>query len=357
MNTEEPKDYIDLVEVCKRIWANRKQFYIVWPITFVVACIIILPVPRTYVSQTVVSPESSNTSSLGSLASIASSFGINLGNIENHDALFPDLYPDIVSTNEFIVGLFDVPVHSIDGEINTDYYTYMHDYQKTAYYKYPKKWLFKLKNAIIPKKKYAGTGENGKIDPNWLDYETNDMVQKISEQIGCSVDKKTGVITISFQAQDPLICAMMTDTIRERLQNVITDYRTRKARIDADYYHQLLVEAETEFAKADDTYSKFCDANWNVTTQTVNSQKERLENDRELKKNTYNALLSQYQIALAKVQERTPVYTIMSAPNVPIKASKPKRVIFVLFMLVLSTLGVIFNQFKEEVVEQIKHMR
>ena len=121
MNTEEPKDYIDLVEVCKRIWANRKQFYIVWPITFVVACIIILPVPRTYVSQTVVSPESSNTSSLGSLASIASSFGINLGNIENHDALFPDLYPDIVSTNEFIVGLFDVPVHSIDGEINTDY--------------------------------------------------------------------------------------------------------------------------------------------------------------------------------------------------------------------------------------------
>lgn len=357
MNAEEQKDYIDLIEVCKKIWANRKQFYIVWPITFVVACIVILPVPRTYVSQTVVSPESASTSVSGSLGSIANSFGINLGNIENHDALFPDLYPDIVSTNEFIVGLFNVPVHSIDGEINTDYYTYMHDYQKTAYYKYPRKWLAKLKKVIIPKKKNSRIRENGKIDPNWLDYETNELVQKISEQIGCSVDKKTGVITISFQAQDPLICAMMTDTIRERLQNVITDYRTRKARIDANYYHQLLVEAETEFTTIDETYSKFCDANWNVTTQTINSQKERLANERELKRNTYNAMLSQYQIALAKVQERTPVYTVMSAPNVPVRASKPKRVIFVLFMLVLSTLGVVCHEFKEEVMTQIRHLR
>lgn len=357
MNAEEQKDYIDLIEVCKKIWANRKLFYIVWPITFVVACAIILPIPRTYESYTVVSPESSNTSSLGSLASIASSFGFNIGNMESHDALFPDLYPDIVSTNEFIVGLFDVPVRSIDGEIDTDYYTYIHDHQKTAYYKYPKKWLFNLMKILIPKKQYSGTGENGKINPNWLDYETNDMVQNISEQIGCSVDKKTGVITISFTAQDPLICTMMADTVRERLQNVITDYRTKKARIDADYYQRLVVDAEKELAAADAAFARYCDANWNITSQAVNTERERLENERELKKSAYNALLGQYQLAIARVQERTPVYTVMSAPNVPVKASKPKRVIFVLFMLILSTFGVMLYQFKEEVLEQIKHMR
>ena len=76
-----------------------------------------------------------------------------------------------------------------------------------------------------------------------------------------------------------------------------------------------------------------------------------------MKRNTYYEILCQYQIALDKVPEPPPVYTVMSAPNVPVRASKPKRVIFVLFMLVLSTLGVVCHEFKEEVMTQIRHLR
>lgn len=353
MNAEEQKDYIDLIEVCKKIWANRKLFYIVWPITFVVACIVILPIPRTYESDTIVSPETTGTSSLGSLGSLASSFGLNIGNMQTTDALFPDLYPDIITTNDFIVDLFSVPVTTEDGEISTDYYTYMKVHQKTAYYKYPIKWLHMLKKLLTPSK----GGGNGKIDPHHLSRETNDLVDQIRDNIHCGIDKKTGVITIKVEAQDPIVCTTMADTISVRLQNLITDYRTRKARVDADYYHQLMQTAEQEYLLADANYNRFCDANWNSASQTVISEQERLANERSLAQNTYNAIVGQYQLATAKVQERTPVYTVLKAPYVPVRANKPKRVIFVLFMLVLSTFGVILHQFKEEFVEQIRHMR
>lgn len=349
---EEQKDYIDLIEVTKKIWANRKQFYIVWPITFVLACIVILPVPRTYESETIVSPESTSTSNLGSLASIASSFGVNLGGMESSDALFPDLYPDIITTNDFIVDLFNVPITTEDNELSTDYYTYMKKHQKTAYYKYPFKWLHMLKKLFMPK-----NGGSGEIDPHHLSRETNDLVDKIRDNIHCGIDKKTGVITIRVEDQDPIVCTTMTDTVSARLQNLITDYRTRKARVDADYYHQLLLSAEQDYLVADAAYNRFCDANWNVTTQSANSEKERLANTRSLTQNTYNALVSQYQLAVAKVQERTPVYTVLKPAYVPVRASKPKRMIFVLAMLVLSSFGVVLYQFKEEFLEQIKHMR
>ena len=47
-------------------------------------------------------------------------------------------------------------------------------------------------------------------------------------------------------------------------------------------------------------------------------------------------MTTQYQAAKAKVQERTPAFTVVKGAAVPIKAAKPKRMLFVLGMLVLA---------------------
>ena len=46
--------------------------------------------------------------------------------------------------------------------------------------------------------------------------------------------------------------------------------------------------------------------------------------------------------AKAKVQERTPVFTVVQGAAVPIKASNPKRMLFVLGMLILAFFGTSF---------------
>ena len=68
----------------------------------------------------------------------------------------------------------------------------------------------------------------------------------------------------------------------------------------------------------------------------------------QLKYNAYTAMTTQYQAAKAKVQERTPAFTVVKGAAVPIKAAKPKRMLFVLGMLVLAFFITTFGIIRKE---------
>ena len=55
-----------------------------------------------------------------------------------------------------------------------------------------------------------------------------------------------------------------------------------------------------------------------------------------MKFQTYTTLTPMYQQALGKVQERTPAFTILKGAEMPLKAAKPKRMIFVIGMVLLA---------------------
>ena len=126
------REVIDLREVAKQMWGKKKTFIIVELITFAIACFIILPVPRTYTASVTMAPEAANADG-GTLSSIASSFGFNMGNMTTSDAFYPDIYPEVVASNNFITDLLTVKVRSLDGTINTDYRTYLEQYQKGVF--------------------------------------------------------------------------------------------------------------------------------------------------------------------------------------------------------------------------------
>lgn len=82
-----------------------------------------------------------------------------------------------------------------------------------------------------------------------LSKKQDDVASAIRKNITINIDKKTAVITISTEAQDPLICKTIADSVKERLQVYITNYRTRKARVDEQYYKTLMTEAKHEYEK------------------------------------------------------------------------------------------------------------
>ncbi len=337
MEDNKNKDIIDLRVVVRKILDRKKLFLIVWLITFVLACAWILPQPRYYDTEVVLAPETGTQVSGGALSSLASSFGINLGSVNNADALYPLLYPDIVSSNDFIVGLFGVPVESVDGEIATDYLTYLVKYQKHSFWDYPKMWVRRLIDSIFPPKGNQTIGAATQVDPFRLSKKEEKLVEGVKNLITCSVDKKTDVITLHVADQDPLICATLADSVRARLQDFIISYRTSKARIDMDYYDRLTSEAHVAYQEAMEVYSRFCDNHRNIILQSVQSERDELENAVQLKFNTYNVMNTQLEAAKARVQERTPAFTILQNATVPNKPSRPKRMVFVAAMLFLST--------------------
>lgn len=335
---EQNKDIIDLSEIYKQLLKKKKVFFIVLPIVFVASCLWIFPEPRYYKCDVTLAPEMTGEDVAGGLASVASQFGFNLGGGAGSDAIYPTLYPDVMSSNEFVIGLLGIKVKTLDGSVSTDYYTYMTKHQKTNWFKQPFRKMTKAIGGLFvsvdsTKAKSKGTSMNA-FQMSKKDF---DLVESLKHKISCNVDKKTEVITISAEDQDPLVCATMGDSARQHLQNFITHYRTNKARIDVIHYQKLAQQAKKEYDASVSKYAAYCDANQDVQLQSFMSKRDELENEMQLKFNTYSAMRTQLEAMKAKLQEKTPAFTILQNATVPVKPAGPKRMIFVIAMCIMAT--------------------
>lgn len=343
------KDTIDLGKLLRKVFSKKKLFYKVWPITAILSYLLVICVPRYYSTTTKLAPEIDNSMGTGTLGSIASSFGIDFGDFQTSDAISPLLYPDLMDDNGFVANLFDTHVTSADGEIDTDYYNYLRKFQKKAWWSKVQEWLF----GWLKSKPKSGASNSSDFSPYHLSKVDDGIVNKIRANIMISVDKKTGVITITTKAQDPVICKTLADTTQVLLQQYITNYRTKKARVDVEHYEQLANEARKEYDKARIAFVTYSDANQNAVLQSVVSKVSDLENDMQLKYNNYTAYNTQLQASLAKVQERTPAFTLLKGADVPIRPAGPKRMMFVIGMLFLATLVTTFIIVKKDIKEAL----
>ena len=220
-----------------------------------------------------------------------------------------------------------------DERFKGTYAEYLKTQQKNPWWKVE---MNKLMNRIAPPpKSVKPAGEVG-VNPFALTYEEDVLMRGIKGAIDCSVDKKTDVITLTTTAQDPLVAALIADTVRVRLQEFMTHYRTQKARHDLEHVQSLCERAHKDYLKKQHDYATFVDANQDLVLETFKAREKDLEDEMQLAFNTYSQLLARVQSAEAKVEERTPVFTTLQNASVPVKHAGPKRVFMVLGALFLA---------------------
>lgn len=332
---------IDLGEIF-RVCLKRWYLYIIWcGVAFVIACAIILPVPRYYSSTVKLAPELQGSLNGGSLSSLAQQFGVNLGSakLNSNDAILPDLYPDLMKSADFITQLFPIRVKTVDDSLNTTYYDYLLNHQKKS--KLAEKIedftsKFQSKEDEDSAIYGAGNGNPYDVDPFRMTKDQYNVCQSIGDKLSCSVDKKNFVISISVQDQDPLIAATMADSVKAHLQKFITKYRTQKAQNDLNYMLKLQDDAKKRYEKARREYADYSDAHQDAVLQEYQSKMEDMENEMQLRYNTYSALATQVQAARAKVREQTPAFTTLQSATVPIKPAGPKRMIFCAVFVIMA---------------------
>ena len=341
---------IDLLELAGKVWAERRLVLKWCGIAVVVALIVGFSIPKEYTTTVMLAPEVEGGSrSLGGLSALAGMAGINVNAGESSDALYPELYPDIVSSVGFTTELFPVFVEDEEGELKTTLYNYLKEEQRSPWWSAILSFPFKCIGwitSLFRDEEEENVGQG--IDPFRLTKDETGVVKILNERISVSVDKKTSVITLSVTMQDPLISATMTDTVMQKLQNYITEYRTNKARHDLDFTQKLYDEAQKKYYVAQQAYADYVDMNQNISLRSVQTRQERLQNEMNLAYNLYNQTAQQLQLAKAKVQENTPVYTIVQAATVPLKASKPSKLMllvgFVFLAGVMSVGWVLFGK-------------
>jgi len=331
-NSQNSANRTDVYAIIKAIWNRRKLLYKVFPVVFVLSCLYIFSIPRFYTAEVKLAPEADASGTSSQLGALASSFGVDFADFQTSDAITPLLYPDLIEDNAFIYSLLSTQVKNQDGNIQTSYYDYLKKYQKSAWWTYSISWIKKLFSTSEDK------GESkDDFDPYYVSKDVDAIYNKARQDIKISVDKKTGVITINVTAQDALVAKLLGDSIMNNLQSFITKYRTNKARIDYEYYKELTDSTWREYERVRRKYAEMSDAYTNIKRLSAIQKVEDVANDMEIKFRAYTNLNTQLEAAKAKVQERTPAFTIIKGASVPVKPSGPKRMSFVLSMLFLAT--------------------
>ena len=312
-----------------------KRWKTVFLVTFIFGCIGLaaaLTMRHRYEVAVTLAPELQRRStSINNITSMLGLGDITLGS--NSDAMSITLFPEICRSTPFLTSLFDVELHPyFDPEDRLE------GLQEPA----PVTVFDHLMGNDLPKRKVSAKRQEA-IDKYFAVY--NDSIVNVSaltpnqfavvkalqNRISADVDKMTGVTTVKVVMDDRRMVSELADTVTKRLQEYVTEYRTRKAISDYNYYVTLKEEARRDLVRAQQAYAGSVDYDRSVILQSINSEKQRLQQEVSLANQLYSQLSQQAEMAKAKIQEIKPMYAVIqpsTMPRYPLNSRKKTVIIW-----------------------------
>lgn len=339
MKTNNPQQNSSIGQAIEKIYRYKDFMAKTVGTVLVLAAIFIFSLPRTYKAEIILAPESSSGIA-GGIANLAASFGVDLGGNSSSDAIIPEMYPDLLATNDFAASLLPSRIQTTDGKYDCTYQEFIELYG-------PEPWWTSIGKAV--KGLFVSDADSlAVVDFRHLTRTQEEMLQGIAKSIECEVNRITSVVTISFEENDAEVAAIVLDSIRVRLQEFVTEYRIKKCLQDLEYYQRVTAEAKEDYYKARHAYSAVADANVAVRTEAARLRVDDLRTEMDLRQQNYTMMNTQLMAAVAKLQEKMPVFTVLQASAVPTRPSGPKRMIFMALMLILSVSGAAFYVIKRK---------
>ncbi|WP_342989698.1 MULTISPECIES: chain-length determining protein [Bacteroides] len=351
---------IDLMAILRKLIGIRKKIYKAVGVGLLMGIVIAISIPKQYTVTVTLSPEMGSAKE-GGLSGLAASFlgnGVTMGDAT--DALNASLSADIVSSTPFLMELSAMKIPVTRNEVMT-LDTYL-DEESSPWWNY----IIGLPSMVIGGVKSLFTeDEEGVMSSDKASQGTIELSKKelrkistLKKMITASVDKKNSMTSVTVTFQNPMVAAVVADSVVNKLQEYIIDYRTFKAKEDCLYLEKLFKERQQEYYAAQQKYADYLDSHDNIILHGVRAEQERLQNDMSLAYQVYSQVASQLQIARAKVQEEKPVFAVVEPAVVPLDPSGTSKKIYVLVFIFLCVCIVIFwNLLGNDFFNKLKEIR
>ena len=170
------------------------------------------------------------------------------------------------------------------------------------------------------------------------------VINNLRGRVNVSLNEETGVINLSVKMPDPNAAAQIAKTSIELIREYVTQYRTRKAQEDLQFSQEQLESAEERFREAQDRLAEFRDANINLSSARAQTQQQRLQSEYDLTFNVYNSMAQQVEQAKLRLQEQTPIVSVLQPVQVPVDDTKSVFTVLIVFVLLtgIASIGWIF---------------
>jgi uncharacterized protein involved in exopolysaccharide biosynthesis len=338
---EEKEDIItiDFKALFKILWKEKLWILLITSVFTLGGIWYAFTAREEFVSEGKLLPEISGGSgnTLGGLANLVGIGGFELGIKNNTEAIRPDLYPDILKTTDFFDYLFQKEVLTKEGKKMI--------FEKFYHQEIEENKEFKEKYLVLPKAKPVGVVI--------MNRKFENRIEDLKDRINASIDKKTGVISISAKMPDPVVAAVVAKFGIEFMTEYVIQYRTDKLRKEVDFLGGKVAASRGKFYATQEKKAQYTDQFQapTIRLQTADVQRERIESEYRISSTFYNELLKKYEEAKIKLQQETPVFQIAQAPLVPNLKSEPKRIIylilFLFFGLIISSIFISIKHFKK----------
>ncbi|MEQ3321847.1 Wzz/FepE/Etk N-terminal domain-containing protein [Bacteroides xylanisolvens] len=350
---------IDLMDLLRKVIGIRKKIYKAAGIGLIIGVIVAISIPKQYTVEVTLSPEMGNNKG-GGLSGLAASFlgsGVSMG--DGTDALNASLSADIVSSTPFLLELSNMKV-PVSGSEEISLSSYLNE-ESSPWWGYvigfPGMVIGGVKSLFTANEDESISSDKVSRGTIELSQKESQKIESLKRKIAAFVDKKTSMTTVSVTLQNPKVAAVVADSVVNKLQEYIIDYRTSKSKEDCLYLENLFKERQQEYYEAQRKYADYMDSHDNIILQSVRTEQERLQNDMSLAYQVYSQVASQLQVARAKVQEEKPVFAIVEPAVVPLYPSGTSRKVYVLAFIFLSVCIVIFwNLFGKDFLNKFKEV-
>lgn len=335
-NPKAPGNEIDIVELIKKLWKERKFIFWGIGISIIIGLAVAFILPKQYKVITTMLPQSDEGKSLGSLSSLAAIAGFDIDLSDNGSDISPVIFPQIMESETFLLNL----MHSKYSFKKVKQPISMYDYYtKVAgrgigdkIYNYTIGLPAVIKAAMKKKKPIGKASDDGLTHMTEDEYNLSKM---LSSNVTLSINKKEGYLTLTSIFEEDILTAQVAKRAQQILQETITTYKTTRANDQLNFFEKRYNEKRIEYQQAQARLADFKDRNLFVTSAVGGSQVTRLQNEYNLAYSVFSELAKQYENAKIKVKRVTPVYIILKPVVVPNEPFAPKKTIILLVFMML----------------------
>jgi len=349
-------DNIDLAVVLPKIWKRRIFLVKVVSIFIVFGLFVAFFSEKEFTAGSTFIPQSSDTKLSGSFGGIASLAGLNSGVFGDNSTIPPGLYPKIIGSVQFQMNLLNAPFIEPNTGDSMTYRTYYENVHRKSAISYVRDFTIGLPWKLMSLIRKNEDNYSSKSDQEFLrlSFEEKEHLERLSKQLGTTVNDREGFVSITFKMPDNQLAAQMAFFTQELLQKELIEFKIQNAQTQLDFTERSVAEKESEFRKAQLNLANFLDGNQNLNSAIAKNQLQHLQSEYDIAYNIYSELRSQSEQAKLQVSRDTPVFTVIQPVTIPAERSSPRRILILFFAGIFGVLVAITIVLSRDFVLKIK---
>lgn len=329
--TQQPEEReIDLIDLIRKLWLERMFILKVTGVFILLGLLTALTGAKEYTASCQFVPQTSKNANNSSMARLASLAGINMGSLATGEQLLsPLVYPNVLNSIAFKRDLLQTQIRINGEEEPITLLTYLSDkkYRKFSLTGTILKYTVGLPGLIVHAIKGEPEEQETIADESFvvLTKEEYTAVRALESVIGIEVEEKKGYIALSAQMPEPYAAAQVAESALELLQKYITEFKVDKVQSNLEFIQERYDELKKEYEEIQEQRAAYKDANQGISTSRARTNLEKLDNQYNLAYSIYSEMATQLEQAKIQVKETTPILTVIDPVSMPIKPSKPRK--------------------------------